>query len=127
MTRPGLAPCVVIALTMVVACSRTAFAQSTISGQVKDPSGAAMPGVRVDAASPMLIEGSRSVTTTGDGRYAIVDVRPGLYTITFTIAGFSSVQRQVEVRANVTSPVDAEMAIGPVEEMVNVASAASTV
>jgi hypothetical protein len=112
---------------MVVTCSRTTFAQSTISGQVKDASGAAMQGVRVDAASPTLIEGSRSVVTTSDGRYAIVDVRPGLYTITFTSPGFSSVQRQVEVRANLTTPVDAEMAIGAIEEMVNVAPPASTV
>jgi len=127
MPRPTLAICPVIALAMVMACSRTTFAQSTISGQVKDPSGAAMPGVRVDAASPTLIEGSRSVITTSDGRYAIVDVRPGLYTITFTIHGFSSVQRHVEVRANLTTPVDAEMAIGSVEEIVNVAPIASTV
>jgi hypothetical protein len=75
----------------------------------------------------MLIEGSRSVITASDGRYAVVDVRPGVYTITFTIAGFSPVRRQIEVQANVTIPVDAEMAIGPVEEMVNVTSAVSTV
>jgi hypothetical protein len=112
---------------MVVVCSRTTFAQSTVAGQVKDSSGAAMPGVRVDAASATLIEGSRSAITASDGRYAIVDVRPGLYTITFTIHGFSSVQRQVEVRANLTTPVDAEMAIGSVEQTVNVASPASTV
>src|SRR6516225_6176324 len=114
MPRPTLAICPVIALAMVMACSRTTFAQSTISGQVKDPSGAAMPGVRVDAASPTLIEGSRSVITTSDGRYAIVDVRPGLYTITFTIHGFSSVQQHVEVRANLTTPVDVQNATHPV-------------
>jgi hypothetical protein len=122
-----LAVCKAVALVMVVTSSSTTFAQSTISGQVRDPSGAAMPGVRVEAASPVLIEGSRSATTSSDGRYAIVDVRPGTYMTTFTIDGFAVVKREVEVRSNVTVPVDAEMKVGSIEETVNVAPAAPMV
>src|SRR4030081_2491609 len=86
--------------------SPAASAQSTISGVAKDSSGAVMAGVKVEAASEALIERSRSVTTNGEGRYAIVDVRPGSYTLTFTMEGFSTVKQQVEVPANVTVPVD---------------------
>jgi hypothetical protein len=111
----------VIELVIVAAFSQTASAQSAISGQVKDPSGAVMPGVRVDAASTALIEGSRSAMTASDGRYAIVDIRPGTYTITFAADGFATVRRQVAVSSDVTVPVDAELTVGPVEETVDVA------
>jgi hypothetical protein len=60
--------------------SSIAAAQSTVSGQVRDSSGAVMAGVKVEATSPALIEGSRSAITNGEGRYAIVDVRLGTYT-----------------------------------------------
>src|ERR1700720_2911941 len=79
--------------------SSTASAQSTISGQVKDSSGAVMAGVTVEASSPALIERSRIVTTNSEGRYAVVDVRPGTYTVTFTMSGFGKVGKQVEVPA----------------------------
>jgi hypothetical protein len=104
-----------------------ATAQSTISGTVKDSSGAVMAGVKVDAASEALIEKSRAATTNGEGRYAIVDVRPGTYTITFTTDGFNSVKQQVEVPANVTVPVDAEMKPGAVGQTVEVRAQIATV
>ncbi|MGD1098278.1 MAG: carboxypeptidase-like regulatory domain-containing protein [Bryobacteraceae bacterium] len=66
--------CVLAAVVLTLSLT---FAQSTISGQVRDTSGAVMAGVKVEASSPVLIEGSSTVTTNGEGRYAIVDVRPG--------------------------------------------------
>jgi hypothetical protein len=107
--------------------SSTASAQSTLSGQVKDSSGAVMAGVTVEAASEALIERSRTVTTNGEGRYAIVDVRPGSYTMTFTMAGFSTVKQQVEVPANVTVPVDADLKPGSVGQTVEVQAIVATV
>src|ERR1700681_15461 len=92
--------------TIVVLLSPMASAQSTISGTTRDSSGAVMAGVKVEAASEALIERARTVTTNGEGRYAIVDVRPGTYTVTFTMDGFTPVKEQVEVPANVTVPVD---------------------
>jgi hypothetical protein len=104
-----------------------ALAQSTISGQVKDSSGAVMSGVSVNAASPALIEGSRTLTTNGEGRYTIVDVRPGDYTITFTIEGFTSVRERVDIPSNVTVPVDAELKPGTVGQSLEVQSVVATV
>jgi len=105
----------------------SASAQSTISGVVRDSSGAVMAGVKVDAASDALIEGSRTALTNNEGRYAIVDVRPGAYRVTFTVAGFSQLQQQVEVPANVSVPVDAELKVGAVGETVKVEGLVATV
>src|SRR5260221_14225580 len=66
----------------------------TIAGIVKDASGAVMPGVTVEAASPALIEKVRSVVSDASGNYKIVDLRPGTYSVTFTLAGFSTVKRE---------------------------------
>src|SRR6266511_437095 len=67
-----------------------AFGQSAIEGIVKDSSGAVMAGVTVEASSPALIERSKTVATNGQGRYEIIDLRPGAYTLTFTMPGFST-------------------------------------
>src|SRR5947209_7258230 len=98
------------------ALSPLALGQSSISGAVHDSTGAVMAGVTVEAASPVLIERVRTVTTDNEGRYAIVDIRPGMYTMTFSMQGFSSTRQQVEVPSNVTVPIDAEMHVGSVGE-----------
>src|SRR5881396_2538138 len=70
-----------------------ASAQASITGVIKDVSGAVLPGVIVEAASPALIEKTRSVVSDGTGQYRIEDLRPGTYTVTFTLPGFSTVKR----------------------------------
>ena len=83
---PGCALTVAFVAAFIPA---VAFAQSSsIAGVVTDTTGAVLPGVTVEAASPALIEGSRSVVTDGSGRYAIVELRPGTFTVTFTLPGF---------------------------------------
>src|SRR5439155_11028020 len=87
--------------------SRSASAQqaSGISGSVRDSSGLALPGVTVEAASPALIEKSRTVQTDGEGRYSIVDLRPGVYTVTFSLEGFTTVKREgIELTSGFTAP-----------------------
>jgi hypothetical protein len=69
-----------------------AFAQASITGTVKDTSGAVLPGVTVEAASPVLIEKVRGAVTDSNGRFQIVDLRPGEYAITFTLPGFNTGQ-----------------------------------
>src|SRR5678816_1289912 len=74
--------------------SASAWAQSSITGVVRDGSGAVLPGVTVEAASPALIEKVRSTVSDEQGRYRIVDLRPGTYSVTFALAGFSTSKRE---------------------------------
>src|SRR5262245_34987176 len=109
------------ALFFVAAFPTVAFAQSTIAGIVRDTSGGVLPGVTVEAASPVLIEKTRSVTTDGEGRYSIIDLRPGTYVVTFSLTGFSIVKREdVIVPSNVTVPINADLRVGSLEETVTV-------
>src|SRR5262245_15404720 len=115
-------------LACVIALPATARAQSAIAGVVKDASGAVLPGVTVEAASPVLIEKSRSVVTNGEGRYAIVDLRPGTYSMSFTLDGFSTVRlSEIIVPSNVSVPINAEMKLGAIEESITVAAASPVV
>jgi hypothetical protein len=99
-----------------------------IAGTVTDPSGAILPGVTVEAASPALIERVRSVTTDGAGQFKLVDLRPGMYTVTFTLPGFSTSRREgIELSANFTATVNAEMKVGSLEETVTVSGASPVV
>ena len=103
-------------------------AQSQITGQVKDESGAVIPGVSVEAASPVLIEKLRTVVTDDQGRYTIVDLRPGTYKVTFSLVGFSTIVRDaVELPGNFTATVNADLKVGSLEETVTVSGATPTV
>jgi Carboxypeptidase regulatory-like domain len=99
----------------------SAFAQSSITGVVKDTSGAVLPGVSVEAASPVLIEKARTAVTDGTGQYRILDLRPGTYTVTFTLTGFATVRREdLLLPADFVSTVNGEMRVGALEETVTV-------
>ncbi len=103
-------------------------ALGTVAGVVKDTSGAVLPGVTVEAASPALIEKVRTAVTNGVGQYSIVNLPPGVYTVTFALPGFSTYQRGgVEVSINFTATVDGEMRVGAVSETITVAGASPIV
>jgi Carboxypeptidase regulatory-like domain len=92
-----------------------------IAGVVKDTTGAILPGVTVEAASPALIEKVRTATTDNEGQYKLVDLRPGAYTVTFTMPGFSSVKREgIELSAGFTASVSVELRVGTMEETITV-------
>src|SRR5512139_1943521 len=98
-----------------------AWAQASISGTVKDTSGAVLPGVTVEAASDVLIEKVRTATTDGGGLYRIVDLRPGTYTVTFTLPGFNTLKREgIELTGAFTATINAEMKVGSLQETVTV-------
>ena len=80
-------PLFVLTLCAVLLAPTLAAAQASIAGVVRDPSGAVLPGVTVEASSPVLIEKVRTAVTDGSGLYRIVDLRAGTYTVTFTLAG----------------------------------------
>ena len=98
-----------------------AYAQASITGVVKDASGGVLPGVTVEAASPVLIEKVRTAVTDGSGQYRIIDLRPGTYTVTFTLTGFSTVKRDgVQLTGTFTATVDADLRVGALEETITV-------
>jgi len=104
------------------------FAQGSIAGTVKDSSGAVLPGVTVEAASPALIEKVRSAVTDGDGQYRIVDLRPGSYTVTATLPGFSTAKREgIELQGSQTLTIALEMKVGELQETITVSGATPVV
>src|SRR6184192_1212806 len=108
-------------LACLVLLPSLAAAQSQIAGIVKDESGGVLPGVTVEAASPALIEKSKSAVTDANGRFTIVDLRQGIYKVSFTLTGFSTVVRDgVELPANFTATVNADMKVGALEETITV-------
>ena len=96
-------------------------AQASITGVVRDTSGAVLPGVTVEAASPVLTEKVRSVVTDGSGQYRIVDLLAGTYTLTFSLTGFSTVRREgLELTGSLTATVNADLKVGSLEETITV-------
>jgi hypothetical protein len=112
------AACLAVALFVLPSA---AHAQASITGVVKDTSGAVLPGVTVEAGSPALIEKVRSAVTDESGRYRVVDLRPGTYSVTFTLTGFQTVRREgIELPGAFTATVDADLRVGSIEETITV-------
>jgi len=122
MRRTGLlANVVVLTFMHVLAGAASAQQTSSIAGLVRDASGAVLPGVTVEVASPALIERVRTAATDAQGRFNIVNLRPGTYVVTFSLAGFNSVKREgIQVTAGFTATVNADMQVGALEETITV-------
>ena len=113
--------CALTAILLGILVPSVVHAQASIAGTVKDASGAVLPGVTVEAASPALIEKVRSVVTDDSGQYRIVDLRPGTYSVTFTLAGFTTVKREgIELTGSFNAPVSVELRVGGIEETITV-------
>jgi hypothetical protein len=117
-TRLALALCVAFGAASL--WSAPAYAQSAISGVVRDESGAVMPGVSVEAASDALIEKVRSAVTDENGAYRMIDLRPGNYKLTFTLQGFNVIIRELELPSNFVATINAELKVGTLQESVTV-------
>ena len=105
------------------------FAQfGAIAGVIKDDSGAVLPGVTVEAASPALIEKTRSAVSDGAGQYRVEQLRPGVYTVTFTLAGFSVIRREgIQISAGFTAPVNPSLRVSTITETITVTGEAPVV
>src|SRR5687767_5397336 len=120
----------VVILISLFLLPHPALAQQTssIAGVVRDVSGGVLPGVTVEAASPALIEKVRAATTDGEGRYNIVDLRPGAYTVTFTLPGFNTFRRDgITLTGGFTATVNADLQVGTLEQMITVTGEAPLV
>ena len=110
-----------LALGLFAVAPSGAFAQASITGIVRDTSGAVLPGATVEAASPALIEKVRTATTDGNGQYRIVDLRAGEYTVTFSLSGFSTVKREgVALEGSFTATINADLRVGALTETITV-------
>src|SRR4051812_3772810 len=117
-----------MALASLCLLPMAAHAQSAFTGTVKDTSGAVLPGVTVEAASDALIEKTRSVVTDANGGYRLVDLRPGTYSLTFSLEGFPTVKRDgIQLESNFVMTVNSEMKVGALEETLTVTGASPTV
>jgi hypothetical protein len=117
-----------ILLTSLVLIPTLAHAQASLAGVVRDASGGVLPGVTVEAASEVLIEKVRTGVTDGVGRYQIIDLRPGVYTVTFTLTGFATVRREtVELTGTAVTTVNIDMRVGGVQETITVSGDTPTV
>jgi hypothetical protein len=121
-----------IAFTFVLipslAAAQGALARGTLTGTVRDTSGSVLPGVTVEAASPALIEKVRTAVTDNAGIYRIVNLDPGVYTLTFTLEGFSQVKREdVQLIGSATLTIPIDMRVGTIQETVVVTGETPTV
>ncbi len=126
--RRRLAGLILCVLAGVPAMVHAQVSTGSIAGVVRDSSGAVLPGVTVEAASPALIEKVRSVVTDEQGNYKIVELRSGTYAVTFSLPGFSTIRREgVEITAGFTAAVNADLKVGQLEETVVVSGASPVV
>ena len=117
--RRSTGPLLVVLVSLLL--PSVARAQAAITGVVRDASGGVLPGATVEAASPVLIEKARSVVTDTNGQYRIVDLRPGTYSVTVSVPGFTSVKREgIELSGNFVATVNADLRLGVLEETVTV-------
>jgi hypothetical protein len=132
MSRRHTAAVVILLSLLQIVLARGAVAQTAttgaIAGSVKDTTAAVLPGVTVEAASPALIERVRTVVTDAGGQYKLVDLRPGIYTLTFTLQGFRTMKRAgIELSAGLTANVSVDLPVGDVSETLTVSGAAPLV
>jgi hypothetical protein len=119
-----ITPFILVMLLPAVASAQT----GSIAGVVKDTTGAVLPGVTVEAASPALIEKVRTVVTDEQGQFKVVDLRPGVYAVTFSLAGFGTVKRDgIELTTSFTALVNAELSVGSVSETITVSGTSPVV
>ena len=117
-----------LVLACVALLPAAAYGQASMTGLIQDTSGGVLPGVTVEVASPVLIEQVRVAVSDGAGRYSITNLRPGDYTVTFTLPGFATVLREgIQLTGTAVTTVNADMQVGTLEETITVTGEAPVV
>lgn len=112
---------ILLVVSVILALPLSAYAQASINGVVKDASGAVLPGVTVEAASPVLIEKVRTAVTDAEGQYRIIDLRAGTYSVSFSLTGFNAVRREgIELTGSFNATVNGDLKIGAIAETITV-------
>ncbi len=112
-------------VVIVVAAVASAQTRGAISGQVKDPSGAAIPGASV-AATNVETNVAVNTTTNAEGYYTLANLNPGTYELTVQFAGFKELKRgDILLRVADRVTVDLTMEVGAATERVEVTAAIS--
>src|SRR5687767_475373 len=115
-------------ISMPSVLSAQSATTGAIAGEVRDATGLALPGVTVEASSPALIEKTRTVVTDTAGRYQITELRPGIYTVSFSLPGFNTVRREgLELNTGFTASVNADLRPGGIEETITVTGSSPVV
>jgi hypothetical protein len=83
-----------------------------ITGQVLDDRGRAVPDVAIEISGEHA-HAKRGGVTNAHGHYVLQDLRPGIYTITFTCSGFSTVQRKTDVLTTYVATINARLQSRP--------------
>jgi hypothetical protein len=113
--------------SIVLLCASLAFAQSdlgSISGFVKDPSGAIVPKAKVTVKNESGLD--RQATTNESGYYTVTNIPPGLYTISVEVAGFkkyASTANKLDASASMSA--DVALTVGSAVETVEVSATAA--
>jgi hypothetical protein len=107
-------------LALVPASARAqGIGAASIVGVVKDASGAVLPGVTIEAASPVLIEKVRTAVSDSEGRYQIAELRPGTYSLSFSLQGFTTYKRDaLQLVPNFVATINADMKVGEIAETI---------
>ena len=112
---------IAVAVAGILLLPKGVHAQATIAGVIRDASAAVLPGVTVEASSPVIIEKTRTVVSDGTGQYRVTDLLPGTYTLTFTLTGFSTVRREgIDVTGSGVITVNADLRVGALQETLTV-------
>ncbi|MCM3870485.1 MAG: TonB-dependent receptor [Pyrinomonadaceae bacterium] len=119
--RPSMvAPLLVLMLLAFVApqATYTQVLYGSLTGDVTDQKGAAVPGVKVEALNIGTGSG-KETTTDGNGGYQFTSLQPGVYNVTFTYGSFKTlIQEKVRVEANALRRLDVQMQVADVKETV---------
>jgi hypothetical protein len=116
-------------LAAFVLAAQFAFGQvdvSSVSGVVKDPSGAAVPSAAVEVTS---VDTNRKyqVSTNDKGEYAVPALPPGAYAVSVTKQGFKSESVSVTLIVGVPASVNIDLQVGATTETVQVTAGATVI